>query len=126
MKSIEIIGNVGKDPTYETKDNRGIAKFSVAVTSKKGGEKVTDWFGVTVFGKTADFVDQYVTKGRSVFVRGVPSARYYKNKLEEIVPVIDITANDVELTDKRSETEQGTATTPAGFVQVNQNEELPF
>jgi single-strand DNA-binding protein len=71
MNSITIVGRVGKDP--EVQNTRGgvrVAKFSVAVERRKGQEKVTDWFTVKAFGKTAEVVEQYATKGRLVGVTG--------------------------------------------------------
>ncbi len=105
MDLIVFSGNVGKDAEYSEKDSRGMAKFSVAVNKKVKGEKVTEWRNVTVFGKTAEFCRDYVKKGRSVLVNGVPSVYAYKNKLEEIVGVMECVANTVELIGGK--TEQG-------------------
>ena len=103
MDLIIFSGNVGKDAEYSEKDGRGMAKFSVAVSKKVKGEKVTDWVNVTVFGKSAAFCRDYVKKGRSVLVSGDPNVYAYKNKLEEIVGVLECVANSVELIGSKAE-----------------------
>lgn len=127
--------NVGKDAEYTVKDGKGMAKFTVAVNHRAKNDKgewenVPEWRIVTVFGKTAEFCRDYVKKGKTVLIDGVPSPRYYKNKLEEIVPCIDVLANTVELIDKKDSNQQHTAqptqSVPNGFVPVDPNEEMPF
>lgn len=67
--TINIVGRLVKDP--ETKDTSGgmIAKFSVACDNDDR-DKTTTFFNCTAFGKTAEFVNNYLTKGRLVFVSG--------------------------------------------------------
>lgn len=129
MALIIVAGNVGQDTTYSEKDGRGMARFSVAESEKVKGEKVTVWYNCTVFGKSAEFCRDYVKKGRSVMVTGKPSARTYRNKLEEQIACIDIVANDVKLIGSMRDVEPGqtaaAGTAPSGFVQV-ENEEMPF
>lgn len=130
MDKIIFSGNVGREPTVETKDGREYCKFTVAVNRKVKGEKQTDWRNVTAFGKQVDFIKQYVTKGRSVIVEGRPSAHAYKNKLEELVASIDVVADSVELVggNKQDGAEQAGAapSAPAQPVAVDGEDELPF
>ena len=131
MLKIEFTGNVGKDAVLETKNGTTFAKFSVAVTIHEKGEKKTDWFNVTAFGKTAEFCQKYVTKGRTVYVSGTPSKRVYKNKLDEYVAVIDVAAREVECVGNKAEgnqetTNQAAQPAPAGFVPVEADGDLPF
>ena len=130
MDTIIFTGNVGKDTEYSEKDGRGMAKFSVAVSKYANKEKTTVWRNVTVFGKQAEFCQDYVKKGRSVVVMGEPFERAYKNRLEELVGCIDVIANRVEPVGGAKESDQSSAApkastpVPDGFVQTN--EELPF
>lgn len=68
MNNITIVGRVGKDP--ELNSSKTVARFSVAVDRRVKGEKVTDWFTVKTFGKSAEFVEEYVAKGRQLAVSG--------------------------------------------------------
>lgn len=76
LNRAEIIGYVGKDPVInETSSGTTVANFSVATTNKwtdKNGEQQerTEWHQVSIFGKLADIVKQYVRKGTLVYVDG--------------------------------------------------------
>ena len=87
---------------------------------------------MTVFGKQAEFVKQWVTKGRTVLIEGRPSAHGYKNNLEEIVASIDVIADSVELVgggNREDAVQSGQAHAAAGAGQpvvVEDENELPF
>ena len=131
MDKIIFSGNVGKQPEFQSKDGKDYCRFTVAVNHKIRGEKTTEWRNVTVFGKQAEFVKQWVTKGRTVLIEGRPSAHGYKNNLEEIVASIDVIADSVELVggnrEEAGQSGQAQATAGAGQpVVVDAGEELPF
>jgi len=70
-----IIGNLGSDPEMRyTPSGSAVTNMSVAVNHKytKDGEVVEEvtWFRVSVWGKTAENVHQYLRKGRQVMVEG--------------------------------------------------------
>lgn len=67
--TIVIIGRLTKDP--ESKDTSGgvIAKFSVACDNEDR-DKTTTFFNCAAFGKSGEFVINYLTKGRLVAVTG--------------------------------------------------------
>lgn len=68
VAQVVIVGRVGRDP--ERKGEASPAKFSVATDRRVKGERITDWHDVIAFGKQADFVLQYITKGREVAITG--------------------------------------------------------
>ena len=80
VNKVILIGNVGRDPEIRyTQSGEPIANFTLAtneVWNDKSGQKQerTEWHRVEVFGKTAQVVRDYVTKGRPVYVEG--SIRY--------------------------------------------------
>lgn len=125
MDKIFFSGNIGKDCEYSEKDGRGMARFTVAVNHKIKGEKQTQWRNVTAFGKLAEVMRDFGKKGRTVIVEGRPSARGYKNKLEEIVASIDVLADSVDFIGNRQDGDAQSGQAPAGFVQVA-SEEMPF
>lgn len=77
---IEIIGNVGKDTEMRYLPNgTAVTNFPVAVNEQftnSGGEKIkrTIWYRVSTFGKLAEVCNQYVNKGKRVFVAGTLTA----------------------------------------------------
>lgn len=65
------IGNVGRDPEVRvTKGGTSVANFSVATNKKVKGEDRTTWVNIVCWGKTAENVDKYVTKGKQVYIEG--------------------------------------------------------
>src|SRR5512139_3173402 len=80
LNKVILIGNLGKDPEIRyTQSGEPIANFSLAtneVWNDKNGQKQerTEWHRVEVFGKTAQIVRDYLTKGRPVYLEG--SIRY--------------------------------------------------
>lgn len=76
LNQITLIGNVGRDPEVKTLPSGDlVANFSVATSEKwnsKDGEKQerTEWHQVDAFGKLAEIVQSYVSKGSKIFVQG--------------------------------------------------------
>jgi single-strand DNA-binding protein len=80
VNRVILIGNLGRDPEIRyTQGGDPIANFSLATSERwtdKGGQKQerTEWHRVEVFGKAAQVVRDYLSKGRQVYVEG--SIRY--------------------------------------------------
>ncbi len=78
-----LIGNLGQDPEIlESENGKKRARFSVATNEtyrNAEGEKVTDtqWHQVVAWGKTAEIVESYLSKGREVAVEGKLIHRHY-------------------------------------------------
>ncbi len=73
---VQLIGNLGNDPEIITLESgKKLAKFSLATNDSyknSEGEKVTqtDWHNLIAWGKTADIVEKYLTKGKEIAVEG--------------------------------------------------------
>jgi single-strand DNA-binding protein len=80
VNRVILIGNLGKDPEIRyTQAGEPIANFSLATNeawTDKAGQKQerTEWHRVEVFGKPAQVVRDYLSKGRQVYIEG--SIRY--------------------------------------------------
>ena len=83
---VQLIGNLGNDPEIITMDSgKKLAKFSIATNEtykNQQGERVTDtqWHNVIAWGKTAEIIEEYVTKGKEVAVEGKLTTRSYDDK----------------------------------------------
>jgi single-strand DNA-binding protein len=83
---VQLIGNLGNDPEIITMDSgKKLAKFSIATNEtykNQQGERVTDtqWHNVVAWGKTAEIIEEYVTKGKEVAVEGKLTTRSYDDK----------------------------------------------
>jgi len=71
---IILVGRLTRDPELRyTAGGLAVTKFSVAVDRRfknQQGERQTDFFDCSAFRQTAEFVSNYVTKGRMVLVEG--------------------------------------------------------
>lgn len=76
-----LIGHLGKDPEMKyLPSGEGVATFSLATSRKVKEEEITTWWRCTVWGKPADVVQQYVTKGDPIQVSGEPMLRPYTDR----------------------------------------------
>ena len=73
---VQLIGNLGNDPEIITMESgKKIAKFNVATNeiyknSEGERETKTEWHRVVCFGKTAEIVEEYISKGKEVAIEG--------------------------------------------------------
>lgn len=98
---VRLIGNLGNDPEIITLESgKKLAKFSIATNEtykNKEGERVTDtqWHNVVAWGKTAEIVENYLTKGNEVAVEGKLVHRSYENKEGEKRYITEIKCNEL-------------------------------
>ena len=102
MNKIIVIGNLGRDPEMRyTPNGQSVTSFSVAsnrrYTTASGEQREeTEWFNVSAFGKLAELCNQYLTKGRQVYVEGRLSSRSYEARDGQTRFVNDISLTDVQ------------------------------
>lgn len=90
MKSITIAGNIGKAAELrQTQNGDAVASFNVAVNDKRDKDQ-TYWFTCTLWGKRAQALSQYLTKGQKVTVQGDLTTREYEGKTYLQVNVADV------------------------------------
>ena len=83
---VQLIGNLGNDPEiFNTDAGKKIAKFNIAtneVFKNSDGDKETntEWHRVVCFGKTADIVESYLTKGKEVAIEGKLTHNSWEDK----------------------------------------------
>jgi single-strand DNA-binding protein len=76
LNRVQLIGNLGKDPeTRFTPSGKKVCIFSLAVNRRwKSSEgeikESTDWFNVEAWGRLGEFCQEYLSKGRLVYVEG--------------------------------------------------------
>jgi single-strand DNA-binding protein len=76
LNKVQLIGHLGKDPeTKFTPKGATVCSFSVAVSRTwrgADGEKkeATDWFNIEAWGKLGEICQQYLGKGKLVYIEG--------------------------------------------------------
>src|SRR4030095_13424301 len=113
FNKITIVGYLGRDAELRyTPQGTAVSNFSVATTEKRkdrGGEmrEVTTWFRVNLFGKQAEAVNQYLTKGRQVYVEGRLGQAEGTCREGQKRTSFEVTASDIQLSGARPEGEAG-------------------
>ncbi|MEL4306750.1 single-stranded DNA-binding protein [Joostella sp. CR20] len=98
---VQLIGNLGNDPEVITLDSgRKLAKFSIATNESYKDQsgnvvKDTQWHSVIAWGKTAEIVENYLTKGKEVAVQGKLVSRSYQDKEGVKRYVTEVNCNEV-------------------------------
>ena len=83
---VQLIGNLGNDPEIvNLESGKTLAKFSIATNESyknAKGEKITDtqWHNIVAWGKTAQIVEKFVSKGKEVAVTGKLTNRAWQDK----------------------------------------------
>jgi single-strand DNA-binding protein len=83
---VQLIGNLGNAPEIKnTEKGRKLAKFSIATNEtyyNAKGEKVTEtqWHNLIAWGKVADVVEKYLSKGTEVAIEGKLMNNNYTDK----------------------------------------------
>lgn len=81
LNKVDLIGRVGKDPEIKTTNNGNkVANFSLATSEKYKNEEKTEWHNIVIWGKLADIVERYVTKGQLLYLSGKITTRSYEDK----------------------------------------------
>lgn len=132
MANITIIGNLGQDPELKYLEN-GTAIVSVSIASrrnfkKQGLDYVTDWFRLTLFGKSAENFSNYAHKGSQVYIEGEPQNNEWQDKQGNYRTAFQVVVNNWRLLDKKSD--QTTPKPQGNPIEENglhiQSDELPF
>lgn len=87
LNKVMLIGRLGADPELRyMPSGQPVANFNLATDDsykdKNTGQKVdrTDWHKVAVFGKSAEFCSNYLSKGRLVYVEGKLQTRKWQDR----------------------------------------------
>ena len=99
--NVQLIGNLGNDPEIITLDSgKKLAKFSLATNEyykDADGQKQTktDWHNLVAWNKTAEIIENYVTKGKEIAVEGKLTSRSYETKEGEKRYITEVVVNEV-------------------------------
>ncbi len=115
MNKLVITGRLTRDPEVKAiGENNMVAKFTVAVNRNykdKDGNRPADFIPCEAFGKTAEFISNYVTKGRLVEVDGEMRVDQYQNEEGENRTFTKCHVNSLNVLDSaKTANEESTAT----------------
>ena len=84
MQQLIIAGNVGKDAVLRRTNNGDpVLGFSLAVDNgkdKDGNKRDATWYDCAIWGKRAEALERFITKGSKLTLSGRPTARAHEGK----------------------------------------------
>ena len=102
VNKVILVGNLGAKPELRrTSGGQAVAELRVATsrryTGKDGATKEeTEWHRVVVWGKQAEQCEQYLDKGRQVFVEGRLQTRQWEDKTGNKRYTTEVVAQQVQ------------------------------
>lgn len=106
FNKIIIVGYLGADPSIRyTPAGEAVCNFSVATTERRkdaSGEyqDQTTWFRVTVWRRQAEIANQYLSKGKQVYVEGRLRQTEYTDRDGNQRTTLEVTASDIQFLGK--------------------------
>ncbi|MEO7073142.1 MAG: single-stranded DNA-binding protein [Rhodanobacter sp.] len=104
VNKVILVGNLGADPeTRFTAAGMAICNLRLATTEartdKQSGEKQehTEWHRVVLFGKLGEIANEYLKKGRQVYIEGSIRSSKYTGKDGVEKYSTEIIANDMQM-----------------------------
>ena len=100
-----LMGRLSADPELrQTPNNKSVCSFTIAVNrgfAKQGEEQQTDWIDIVAWGKTAEFVSKYFTKGQLIAVAGRIQTRSYEDKQGNKRKAVEVVAEEVHFAEPK-------------------------
>jgi len=110
VNKVTLIGNLGNDPEVRYSGNgSAMANISLATTmswrDKDTGEQQerTEWHRIVFFGRLAEVVGEYLTKGRQIYVEGRLQTRKWEDKEGNERYTTEIVANEMQMLGNRND-----------------------
>lgn len=111
INSVVLVGRLGADPELRTTTSgKNVTSFRIAVNRR--GSDEADWFHVSCWERTAEYVSNYLHKGRLVAVEGRLQSRKYTASDGSTREVVEVVANNVQSLDRPKDETPAVAGTP--------------
>lgn len=102
-----MMGRIANDLELKTTPNgHSVCTFRIAVDRRfktQDGERQTDFFNVAAWGKTAEMVTKWFSKGKMILVEGEMQTRQYTDKNGNNATWYEINAERVSFTGEKRE-----------------------
>lgn len=143
MNKVILMGRLTRDPEVrysQGNPSTAVARFSLAVDrrfKREGDEQTADFINCVAFGKTAEFIERYGTKGTKFVVEGRIQTGSYTDKNNNRVYTTDVVVEQIEFAESKASGDNNNGYVPQerpqpsngdGFMNIPDgiDEELPF
>lgn len=127
LNVVHLIGRAGREPTMRyAATGKPYTTFSLATDrrAKAGDQTEPDWHAIVCWDKLAEFANQYVGKGRLLYVSGRLSYRTWTGQDGQSRRTVEIVAGEILLLDRPAPA--GDADGDGHAEATNDDDELPF
>ena len=134
MNPVSLIGRLTKDPEvrYGAASQMAVARFSIAIDrgkDKDGNDRGADFPSIVCFGKVAENVEKYLSKGKLVGISGRLQTGSYEKDGRKFYTT-EVLADRVEFLERigsgsTEQTAQAPSAPPEGFTQI-MDDDIPF
>jgi single-strand DNA-binding protein len=144
FNKITIVGYLGRDPELRyTPQGVAVCNFSVATTERRKDQRtgepqdLTTWFRVTLWRRQAEVANQYLSKGKQVYIEGRLRQEEYTDRDGVKRTSLTIDATDIQFLGARgdeaggsysSQPSQGSRSSgaPEDDLEPPQDNDIPF
>ena len=131
-----LVGRLGSDPELRTTGSgTSVVNFRMTTSDRRkdGDQWVghTEWHNVTVWGRSAENVNKYCSKGKEVYIEGHIQTRKYTDKTGVERYSTEIVADNIRFLGSKSDSSNGFERPKAAFNNqasdsTTSDEEIPF
>jgi single-strand DNA-binding protein len=129
FNKITIVGYLGRDPELRyTPQGTAVCNVSVATTERRKNvageyEDHTTWFRVTFWNRQAELANEYLAKGRQVYIEGRLRQEEYTDREGNRRVSLEVTATEMQFLGRRDDFAQP-ASADAGLAHTEDAEEV--
>ena len=130
INRMTVIGNLGSEPEMRfTPSGRPVTSFRIATnwrytTAEGERREETEWFSVVAWGKLAEQCNQFLTKGRLVYVEGRLRLRTWEGQDGQKRARNEIIADRVKFLDRQGQGPSAAAGSEVKTEEVEQPGEV--
>jgi single-strand DNA-binding protein len=109
VNKVILVGNLGSDPQVRyTPGGQAVANFNIATSERfnnKAGEKEerTEWHRIVAWGKLAEICQQYLKKGKQVYIEGRLQTRQWEDQQGQKRQTTEIVAQTMQMLGRAGE-----------------------
>lgn len=126
MNKVFLSGRLTRDPEVKySQSNTAFARVGIAVDRVFSKNKEVDFFNLVAFGKTAEFLGKWFSKGSKLLVEGRLQTSKYKDKEGNERTSTEVVVDNVEFADSKKK-EQGNGGGNYGYDGYDVTDDTPF
>lgn len=108
VNKVIILGNIGSDLNFKDIQSGSVVNFSVATSEnwldKQGNrQEKTEWHKIVAFGKLAEILNQYASKGDKIYIEGKLQTRAWQDSQGVKKYTTEILANEAQIVSNKQE-----------------------